>query len=247
MSRIILALLFLYPVITTAQEWDFEIQPYLMATTISGHNSIGRATGLEVDIDMSDILEVLNMAGMLHFEAIKDDSWGMAIDYAFMDLRADISGQRGGVTDVKNRQGTFQADFFYRQPASLGVIDYIAGIRWWDIDLDVSVDIAVLPGSPELNVEEDWVDLYVGARWTAPINEQWSFFLRGDIGGFGLESDFTSLVELGAKYQWRDNMLFSGSYSGLWVDYENGTEGQPGHYANDTVTHGPKLGFIYQF
>lgn len=247
MPRIVFALLFLCPMMSTAEDWNFEIQPYLMSTTISGENSIGRATGQEIDIDMSDILEVLNLAGMLHFEALKDDTWGVAIDYAFMDLRDDISGQRGGVTNVKNRQGNFQADFFYRQPAAVGVIDYIAGIRWWDIDLDVSVDHIVLPGSPEVNIEEDWVDLFLGARWTAAINEQWIFFLRGDIGGFGLESDFTSLVELGVKYQWRDNMLFSGSYSSLWVDYENGTEGQPGHYANDTVTHGPRVGFIYQF
>ena len=247
MSRIIVALFFLCPMIGNAENWDFEIQPYLLATTISGENSIGRATGVEVDVDMSDILETLNLAGMLHFEAVSDNTWGVALDYAFMDLRDDISGQRGGVLNVKNRQGNFQADFFYRQAMSVGEIDYIVGVRWWDIDLDVSLDLAILPGSPEVNIEEDWVDVFVGARWTAPISDQWTFFMRGDIGGFGLESDFTSLAELGFKYQWRDNMVLSTSYSALWVDYENGSRGQPGYYENDTVTHGPKLGFIYKF
>ena len=247
MRRIVIALLFLCPLTALAEDWDFEIQPYLMATTISGENSIGRTTAAEVDLDMSDILEVLNLAGMFHFEAISDDTWGIALDYAFMDLRDDISGPRDGVANVKNRQGILQADFLYRKPLSMGSIDYIVGIRWWDIDLDVSFDLAVLPGSPEVSFEEDWVDFYVGARWTTPINEKWLFVLRADVGGFGLESDFTSLVDVGVKYQWRDNMLISASYQSLWVDYENGSRGEQGYYENDTVTHGPKVGFIYKF
>ena len=35
-----------------------------MATTISGDASVGRATGVAVNVDMSDILETLELAGV---------------------------------------------------------------------------------------------------------------------------------------------------------------------------------------
>ncbi|MFT4520769.1 MAG: hypothetical protein ACI9JM_003177 [Halioglobus sp.] len=246
MLRIIAGILLLLPVLVNAEEWNFEVQPYLMATTISGENDIGRVEGAEVEMDMGDILEKLEIAGMIHGEVYNSGGWGVALDYAFMELGDDISGPREGVIAGKMRQGILQVDLFKRQAISNGTLDYIVGIRWWDIDVEASFDPAVLPGAVRTELEEDWVDVFIGARWLVPINDQWVFMLRADVGGFDLESDFTSLIEVGARYNINDNMLINMSYQGLWVDYDSGSSG-PGHYANDTVTYGPKLGFTYQF
>ena len=47
------------------------------------------------------------------------------------------------------------------------------------------IDPVLLPGTASRSVEEDWVDLVIGARWINPISEKWSFLLKGDIGGGG--------------------------------------------------------------
>lgn len=128
-----------------------------------------------------------------------------------------------------------------------GTLDYLFGIRWWDNDLDLTIDPAVYPGSLSASVEEDWVDLVVGVRWINEINENWKSILYGDIGGFGVESDFTAVVSAGARYKMSDKWVLDLRYKALWVDYESGTPGTPGYFAYDTVTHGPLIGFIYNF
>ena len=235
------------PFAASADEWQQEFEVYMLASTIDGDASIGRIEGAEVFVDFGDILEVLHIGGMVHYEAYQEAGWGLILDYGFMDLREDISGPRGGVSKVKVRQSVFQADLMYRVPMSGGNLDYLAGIRWWDNDLNVSIDPAVLPGSTASTVKEDWVDVFVGARWTKPITEKWSYTLRGDVGGFGLAADFTSSVAAGLKYEVSESVVLDMQYKGTWVDYEDGDQGQPGYFAYDTVSHGPLLGVIYQF
>ncbi|MBL4828190.1 MAG: hypothetical protein JKY66_10860 [Spongiibacteraceae bacterium] len=237
----------LLPMLANGSSWSFEIEPYAMSSSIDGDAGVGRVNGADVDIDMDDILETLHMAAMIHFEAHHDSGWGLALDYGFMDLRDDISGPRGGVAEVKVRQGVFMADVIYRRSVGEGTLDYLAGVRWWDNDVEVNVDLAVLPGSVQGEIKEDWVDLYIGARWQIPLSDHWSFTARGDIGGFGVEADFTSVVLIGAKYQINKKVIIDLAYKGLWVDYESGNQGERGYFAYDTLTHGPLVGLIYKF
>ena len=237
----------LQPVQSGAQEWTFEFEPYVLASSIDGSASVGRATGVDVDVDMSDILETLEMAFMGHFEAHHSNGWGVALDYGFMDLSADISGPRGGVVDAQVRQGVFEAVLVRQGNTRKGQLEYLAGVRWWDNDIDADVDLAVLPGSPAADIEEDWVDLVLGIRWSNPVNDNWTFNLRGDIGGFGVESDFTSAVSAGFKYKMTESIDLDLQYKAIWVDFETGRAGQPGYFQYDTVTHGPLIGVIFNF
>jgi hypothetical protein len=235
------------PAKVIANGWSYEFEPYVLATSIKGDAGIGRVTGVEVDVDLSDILETLEMAFMGHFEAHHDSGWGMAFDYGFMDLGADIKGPRGGVLDASVRQGVFEALLVRRVQSGKGHIDYLAGVRWWDNDLDATFDPAVLPGTATAEVEEDWVDLVIGVRWTNPINDKWGFQLRADVGGLGLESDLTSTISTGFRYQMTDSVQLDLQYKATWVDYESGKAGQPGYFKYDTLTHGPLVGLIFNF
>lgn len=230
-----------------AQDWTYSLEPYVLASSIEGDASIGRATGVEVDVDMSDILEVLDIGFMGHFEAHHRNGWGVALDYGFMNLSADISGARGGVVDAKVHQGVLEAMLIRQSQSGNGHLEYLAGIRWWDNDIDVDIDPAILPGTANLEVEEDWVDLVLGVRWSNPINDKWTLKLRGDVGGFGIESDFTSAVSAGFHYNMTQSIDLDLQYKATWVDFESGTPGQPGYFQYDTVTHGPIIGVIFNF
>lgn len=227
--------------------WSFQLEPYIAAVSIEGDAGIGRATGAEVDVDMDAILETLELGGMLHFEMLHKSGWGALIDYSFMDLGADVSGPRDGVIDAKVRQGVLQLEGFYRQQLQSSTLDYSLGIRWWDNDIDVDVDLARLPGSLEASVEADWVDLFIGARWIKPVNDRWQLIARADVGGAGVESDFTASVILGARYRLKESMLLDLQYKSTWVDFSEGTKGRPGYFSYDTVTHGPLIGLIFEF
>lgn len=227
--------------------WTFDLEPYLMGTSIEGEASIGQATGVNIDVEFSDILETLNIAFMGHFEAHHKSGWGLWLDYGFMDLSQDTSGPEGGIVSADVRQGVLEAFTLYRQELIKGNIDFIAGVRWWDNDIDVTVDSAMLSGTGIIKVSADWLDAVVGARWTHHLNENWHFRLRGDIGGLGLSSDFTGTTSVGIIYVLNDLMDINLTYKATWVDYEEGTKGTPDHFEYDTVTHGPILGLNFKF
>ncbi len=242
MKRFFLTLLVILPASVYASDWQHTIEPYALGASIEGDASIGRAVGVPVDIDTSRIMETLNMAAMIHYEAVHESGWGFMFDYGFMDLRDDISGARGGVLDAKLRQGIMEAMVMKRSPAGDDVFDYYGGVRWWDNDIDVEVDPALLPGTREAEIDEDWVDVVLGVRWTRRVSQNWQLTANVDMGGLGLESDFTASTSLGAIYTINDRLELDMRYRGLWVDYESGDPGDADYFEYDTVTHGPLIG-----
>jgi hypothetical protein len=229
-------------------KWQFKLEPYIMFTNISGDADNGRASGIDLNLDFSTILENLDMAAMLKAEALHHSGWGATIDYGFMDLGQKKSSQRNGYLDASLRQGIFEALGFYRYQLSNGYIDYMAGIRWWDNDISITLDSAIFPGSLNTDIEEDWVDVIGAIRWRQRLQENLYFTGRVDIGGFGVESDFTSGLELGVDYELSETMTLVVKYRGIWVDYDNEEPiNTPERFSYDTVTHGPILALAFDF
>jgi len=247
LAAVIGAMLLLITSPGRADDWTFSVEPYLLAASIEGDASMGRINGAPVDVSFSQILETLDMAAMIHFEAHSANGWGIVLDYGFMKLSDDIFGERGGIVDARVRQGIFEALLMKQSRNPASGLEYFAGIRWWDNDIDVVVNPAVLPGDISRKVDANWVDLVVGARWTRALNDRWKFQIKGDVGGFGVQSDFTSSLAAGAVYSFSDRYALDLQYKAMWVDYEDGSPGQPGFFAYDTVTHGPIVGFQFNF
>ena len=227
-------------------DFQFLFEPYLMFSSINGDASVGRATGVSVDLDTSDILENLDFGIMFHMEGLYKN-WGLAFDYGLMDLKQDIAGPINGIITAGVRQQMIELFVFRRIPIKAGKIDVLAGGRSWDNKISLTLDPAWLPGSASAQQQEDWIDPFLGARAYFDLAEDWTFFIRGDIGGFGIASDFTALGNLGVMYNITKTIILDIQYKALWVDYENGTKNTPGYFAYDTVTHGPIIGLIFQF
>lgn len=226
-------------------DWTVTVEPYANAVTIEGDASIGRVNSENVEVDFDKILETLHMGAMLNLKAVHKSGWGGAIDYAFMDLRDDISSARGGVANAKIRQAVLQAEVIYFQPKGDASLEYLFGLRWWDNDLDLNIESSGGRIDSELRKDVDWVDFFVGARWVAPINKNWRYMLRGDVG-MG-DADFTSSVEGGVQYIISKNSTLSVKYKSTWVDFEEGKSNQQGYFKYDTTTHGPAIAYSYQF
>ncbi|WP_457676589.1 hypothetical protein [Thiolapillus sp.] len=231
----------------SADQWSRELEIYMLGANISGDSSMGRVEGADIDIDFGTILDTLQMGFMARFEAVHDSGWGLWLDYGFMDLSDKKKNDRGGVVSAKLRQGVLEAYGLYRQQITRGHIDYYAGLRWWDNDIDARVNPAILPGSLERGISEDWIDPVIGLRWTHEINGQWSTMLRGDVGGFGIGADITWAAAVAARYHFNDAFFLDMQYKATWVDYSNDDKGSPGYFTYDTVTHGPLLGLTYKF
>jgi len=231
-----------------AQEWSYQLEPYAMITSIKGDASIGRVTGADVDVNFDTILDNLESAAMVHFEAHHDSGWGMSFDYGYMDLGGKTHNDNGSSANIEVRQGVLEGLGIYRTKLSNGTLDYFVGFRWWDNDIEVDISVATLQGDGfKRDIKSDWVDPVVGVRWMNNISEQWTFLAQADVGGFGVDSDFTSSVQTGFQYEINELMTLDIKYKATWVDFAEGDEGQPGYFQYDTVTHGPVIGLIFNF
>ena len=228
-------------------DWQYAIEPYVLATSISGDTSAGRVAGVPVDVDFSDILENLEMAGMLHFEAAHRSGWGLILDYGFMDLGADKSVALGGILDAGVKQGILEAIATRQIDVNSGSLEALAGIRRWDNKVKVSLDPMIWSGSVSKRIDEDWIDPVVGLRWTTEFAQDWRLRMRGDIGGFGVGADFTWSASATAIYGISDRFELEFGYRALDVDYDNEKGSGDGRFVYDTTTHGPLVGLIINF
>ncbi len=224
-------------VVEEVSNWDFELSPYLAMSSITGNSGVVTAAA-PLDLPFDDILDALEFGVAAHFEAHHNSDWGLWIDYNYVSLGG--TGDAGILTlDVK--QAVFEGYGMYRQTLENSTIDYMAGIRRWNLKMD-----ATLAGRPNLNdTQNDWVDFVVGARWTTNLSENWKFYVRGDIGGGG--SDFTATAAGGVRYVINEWLDFDLQYKALWVDHQTGTVGTLDYFRYDTLTQGPIIGLNFKF
>lgn len=227
--------------------WNYEIEVYMFMANIDGKASLGKLSG-DVAINFIDnTIPNLKLGAMAHFEAHHQSGWGYWIDYGFMNLGKSDDVSILGIhanTDVGLFQGTLEGAVLYKNVLDAGYVDYFAGFRWWDNDYDVTLNLGnVIDKSKSRS--EDWIDGFLGARWTTPLNDNWKFRARGDIGVGS--SDFTAIVSAGFLYKINDTLELDVKYKAIWVDYETGTQDTQSYYTYDTVTHGPLVGLTYKF
>lgn len=85
----------------------------------------------------------------------------------------------------------------------------------------------------------------IGLQYVAPIADKWSLSLRGDVGGFGVGSDFTWQAWAGVRRQNTDKFSWYLGYRAISFDYEEGSGLNYQHY--DLLQHGPAAGIAISF
>ena len=231
----------------SADDWKYSIEPYLLGASINGDATLGRAAGVPVDVSTEQILENLETAFMLNFEARFDNGWGFILDYGLMDLGADTTVGFGGVVSASVRQAITEVIATRRLDVAAGRLELLGGVRWWDNRVRGSFDPSVGNGSLSAEINEDWVDPFVGLRWTRGLSDRWQIRLRGDVGGFGVGSDFSWNANAALFFRMSERMFLDLGYRALYVDYANDKPSDEGAFAYDTTTHGPILGFAVRW
>jgi hypothetical protein len=227
-----------------AEDWNFVLAPYALLPNITGDASIGRIDGVDVDVSTGDILESLEFGGMVQGEAHHSSGAGILLNYAFMNLGDSASGPRGFTNlDANIFQGLLEAFGTYRFTFDTSVLDAYAGIRWWDIDLDIDTTTPI--GARSYDRSQDWVDPVLGARWIPRISNSWRLLVQGDVGGFDTASHFTWLAQLGGMWDAAEDITLIVAYRALSVDYDTGTQGTKDYFQYDTITQGPLFGVVF--
>ena len=214
------------PIVTAppASPWEFRITPYGWLTAIDGSTGVNGYVS-DVDASFSDIFDVLDMAAALQFEA-RNGRWGIIADLFYAELSEDatLPGPLATQLDIDFTQFLAEVDLYYRlaeQPE--GFLDLYAGFRYNNLDLNFDAVASTRREEIRRNgsADKSWADPIIGLRGQWDINEKWYLSGKGDIGGFGVNSDFTWNLQATVGYNFTPCVSAEVGYRYFDTDYDD--------------------------
>ncbi len=229
-----------------AGEWKHTLAPYVWGAGMDGTSAVGPVEA-DVDVSFGDIWDNLKMGAMLAYRGEGDGPWIFMGEVIYMDLEVDNARDVGPVrinSELGAQQTLLEGDLGYRLNDKFFAY---AGLRYTDLEMDVTVNTTGPgPGGTLAgNGGESWVDPVIGAVAELPLAERWTIALRGDVGGFGVGSDFAWQAIATVRWQASETIHVGGGYRYLDADYEDG-EGAS-YFKYDIASAGPFLGVAFTF
>jgi len=237
-------------------DWRIDFNTWIWLPGIYGDAGVrGRVS--DVDASFSDILDASDSLGAFSARLeFGKGAWGGFVDGWFTKIGADDQSGKAGLADVDvtfketilsfgvmYRVGEWQPGGSAAENRRNTTLDLYAGGRYTSIDIEL--DPANLPSE---SGDQSWIDPIVGAQLVLPFAERWHFRAIGDVGGFGVGSDFTWSATGVFGY---DFHLFTlpatvyAGYRGVGWDYSDGSGSD--EFTWDIVQHGPIIGFSLKF
>jgi len=229
--------------------WETTITPYLWTMGLDGDITIKGNTA-SMDVGFTDLLRSLDYGGQVHIETRRGD-WAFFVNPSFFALSEDGNlgpiGLEGdlsillGEAGVMHRVGEWQTD-----EGRAAELDLLAGIRHMNVDATLNLSAPGPMGiGTKLAADKGWTDPIVGARYIRPLSESARLMVQGDVGGFGVGSDFTwNLMALVSHEQGDGQRLWFG-YRILDIDYSDGSG--TSQFALDAQMRGLLFGWQFPF
>ena len=236
---------------TLAAETEYDLSVYVWVPTTEGELGFDiPSSGDKIQVDPSELLQDLQMAGMLGFGAHKD-RWSFLLDAIYLDLGdtnqssvplrvgSGLDLQVGTEFELKGWIAGIAGDYHVIQSerADFGVV---FGARYLSFDTDLTLQIDG-PLPPQLPTEHhsqksELLDGIVGVRGHYGRKWYWSYYL--DVGAGDSDLTWQAMTGFGYRWNWGD---FFAVYRYLKYD-----EGEPG-LLTDLSLGGPAVGVKFRF
>ncbi len=215
----------------TGERWHIVLAPYVWASSLDGTTTL-RGLDADVDLTASEILDHLDVAGMLMLGARKGN-WGATGDLVWVDLGAEEP-----LADVDPTLGILTVQALRRLGPNA---DLTFGARYNRLDLQIDFKS---PINLELQRTKDWVDPVVGVVLRTSRERRWHATLIADIGGTG-NSDLTWQFFPSIGFDMSKRTSFEVGYRVLSTDYGMGDGA--GRYEYDVLYQGVAAGLAFKF
>jgi len=207
----------------TKNKWSFLAEVYLMFPNMEGKSGLGTLPEVDVDAGPGDIFDKLQIAAMLYFEAA-NDRWAFSSDLIYMSLKQDLK------TGPVIQSGEANAKQFAWELAAmrrlLPMLEAGIGLRLNNMKMGldfVQNNVGGGTTNRSRSTTETWVDPFIVARLRSDPAKKFIYQLRGDIGGFGVGSDFAWQIQAYAGYRFSKLFQLTGGYRILGMDYDKGS------------------------
>lgn len=226
---------------TSDSPWRFRLAPYAWLTSTSGSIGAGPLSA-DAGLKSSSILSHLQIGAMFLAE-IAYDRWSFENDliYARFTASKDTPGPLFGELKSTLYELFWTSYLGYRViETDRFAMDVQAGFRLVSMGLDLELTPGLLPGRSRYYTRT-WIDPVIGLRTRTNITD-WLFIpLRGDIGGFGANSELTWQAFGGLGFQISRWAAIVAGYRTLGYNYDQA------NFEYNVNTHGPLLGLEISF
>jgi len=198
----------------STSDFQYEITPYLWVATIQGTTAIEGGESPPVDSGYSFFaLDNLDGVASATFTAKKEE-WGFLIDFLYVGYE-DTFKENTPLELTARLEGTIMEFAGTYAPASFENFNFIAGLR----NQDITVSMSLTNHEAEKSVA--WTDPFLGVIYTRPLSGKFHMALRGDVGGFGIESDMAVNAEAMFRYQMNKTTSIKFGYRYLKVKFDD--------------------------
>jgi len=227
------------------KKWTFLVEPYFMFPSMNGTTGVGELPDTELDASPDDIFSNFKIGYMLNFE-MAYDRWVMYADEIYMNLEQDTkTGTVVKSGEVSAKQFAWETGGLYRL---LPFLEAGVGFRLNNIKVETNI-VTNNGGGGTVNrtreLNQTWVDPIIVARIKSKLSKKFVYLLRGDIGGFGIGSDFAWQIQAYAGYRFSRLFEVTAGYRVLSADYNTGS-GQD-RFKYDVDTFGPVIRVGFNF
>ncbi|MCM3871858.1 MAG: hypothetical protein ND895_14340 [Pyrinomonadaceae bacterium] len=225
---------------TPADEWQFQLTPYLWIASISGRAGIGNLV-IDTDVSVTDSDVELNFGFMATFEARKNKFIFLTdLQYSNLSTERGNPGPLFSSTRASFKTFILDPEVGYRvlDNGKGAFVDVLGGIRYWHLNGTIDFRAGILPAA-QASRSKSWVDGVAGLRGKAALSKRWFVVGKADLGAGG--SDFTYQLFGGVGVNLGERIALIGGYRDLSVDYNK--DG----FLFDMSLHGPILGFGIKF
>jgi hypothetical protein len=214
-----------------SDRWQFTIEPYAWVPQLGGTVTVKNKKE-KVKVDLTDYPSLIDEFRMLLFGrvTIQKGRFKAFYDGMYIKLKDNINGSIV-LAEVVLKQGIQELGLAFdaihwglgkEAKKDLG-LEALAGARYIYLRAEGSADVPIYGMTLDVDKTHQWVDPFIGGRLTLGLTKKTSISLRGDIGGFGVSSDFIWNGLLEVKHHFNKNWFTTIGYRGMNTDYRKGS------------------------
>lgn len=238
LSRLFAALIVaVAPAAGYADGWEKSVTPYLWMSSVALDTGVDDVSGPSVDF--KDILDDLDFAFQIHLEARKD-RLGLLLDFTNLQLSARKTKAAGEI-DTDSSVFIIEAGGTYALSDEPRHLELLAGVRTMIIDMEVEIETTgPFARTQRESEKETYIDAMVGVRYIWPLNDKWTFAVRGDVASGDSDFSWNAVALFG--YQFRESGMLQFGYKHLNLGLE-----EMGNLDPDMEMGGPMIGYSMSF
>lgn len=213
----------------TPKNFNFSINPYAWFSAVGG--TVGYYQGEKFGFNKSftDAVKYLKMAAAVTGK-FKYKRVSFVYDISYLNLKG--FGTESSAPKSLNiysanwtvKQALYDLFLAYLFPSKSKtvMVDIYAGGRLWDLETEATILDTNGTQSPNKVFSNSWLDPVIGvnAEYILSKDMRWFAYTKGDIGGFGVNSQMTWQLTAGAGYMLGKNFPLSLGFKYVGVNYD---------------------------